>query len=169
MAKQFHGNFRSKTPVCWKIRYVFRDVKWCFNGSWGPKGLTNTGSTSRIICFKTIKWHWIWQNVMIQNNKMTLNLTKCYDLKIKNGNEFDKMFWSKNTKWQWIWQNVMIQNNKMTLKLTKCYVSKLQNDNKFQKCAVVQNKKKKIGTEIDKLLCFKKKKKKNVTKYYVPR
>ena len=62
----------------------------------------------------------------------------------------------------------MIQNNKMTLKLTKCYVSKLQNDNKFQKCAVVQNNQT-IGTEIDKLLCFKKKKKKNVTKYYAPR
>ena len=24
---------------CWKIRYVFRDVKWCFDASWGLKGL----------------------------------------------------------------------------------------------------------------------------------
>ena len=27
VANQFHGNFRSKTLSCWKIRSVFRDVK----------------------------------------------------------------------------------------------------------------------------------------------
>ena len=31
--------FRSKTLNCKKIKYVFRDVKWCFNASWGLKGL----------------------------------------------------------------------------------------------------------------------------------
>ena len=27
MVKQFHGNFRSKTLGCRKIKFVFRDVK----------------------------------------------------------------------------------------------------------------------------------------------
>ena len=36
---KFHGNFRSKTLSFRKIKYVFRDVKWCFNASWGLKGL----------------------------------------------------------------------------------------------------------------------------------
>ena len=39
LSNQFHGNFRSKTLSCRKIKSVFRDVKWCFNASWGPKGL----------------------------------------------------------------------------------------------------------------------------------
>ena len=38
---QFLGNFRSKTLCCGKITCVFRDVKWCFNASWGLKGLTH--------------------------------------------------------------------------------------------------------------------------------
>ena len=41
LVKQFHGNFRSKTLCCRKIRSVFRDVKWCFNASWGLEGLTS--------------------------------------------------------------------------------------------------------------------------------
>ena len=39
LANQFFGNFRSKTLGCWKIKPVFRDVKWCFNASCGLKGL----------------------------------------------------------------------------------------------------------------------------------
>ena len=39
LVNQFHGNFRSKSLSCRKIKYVFRDVKWCFNASWGLKGL----------------------------------------------------------------------------------------------------------------------------------
>ena len=39
LVNQFHGNFRSKTLCCRKIKSVFRDVKWCFNASWGLKGL----------------------------------------------------------------------------------------------------------------------------------
>ena len=39
LVNQFHGNFRSKTPICLKIMWVFRDVKWCNNASWGLKGL----------------------------------------------------------------------------------------------------------------------------------
>ena len=39
LVNQFHGNFRSKTLSCREIKYVFRDVKWCFNASWGLKGL----------------------------------------------------------------------------------------------------------------------------------
>ena len=40
LVNQFHGNFRSKTLCCRKIKSVFMDVKWCFNVSWGLKGLT---------------------------------------------------------------------------------------------------------------------------------
>ena len=39
LVNQFHGNFRSKTLGCGKIKSVFRDVKLCFNASWGLKGL----------------------------------------------------------------------------------------------------------------------------------
>ena len=35
---QFQGNFRSETHR--KIKSVFRYVIWCFNASWGLKGLT---------------------------------------------------------------------------------------------------------------------------------
>ena len=41
LANQFHGNFRSKTLGCRQIMFFFRDVKWCFNASWGLKGLIN--------------------------------------------------------------------------------------------------------------------------------
>ena len=41
LVNQFHGNYHYKTPSCWKIRSVFRDVKWCFNASWGLKGLSS--------------------------------------------------------------------------------------------------------------------------------
>ena len=40
LINQFHGNFQSKTPSCRRIKYDFRDVKWCFNASWGLKVLT---------------------------------------------------------------------------------------------------------------------------------
>ena len=36
---QFHENNHSKTLGCMKIKSVFRAVKWCFNASWGLKGL----------------------------------------------------------------------------------------------------------------------------------
>ena len=36
---KFHGNFRSRTLSFRKIKSVFRDVKWCFNASYGIKGL----------------------------------------------------------------------------------------------------------------------------------
>ena len=33
--KQFHENVCSKTTRFQEIKSVFRDVKWCFNASWG--------------------------------------------------------------------------------------------------------------------------------------
>ena len=39
LVNQFHGNCYSQTTSCRKIRSVFRDVKCCFNASWGLKGL----------------------------------------------------------------------------------------------------------------------------------
>ena len=41
LINQFHGDCHSKTLGCRKIKCVFRDVKWCFNASWGLKGLTD--------------------------------------------------------------------------------------------------------------------------------
>ena len=45
LVNHFHENFHSKTPSCRKIKSVFRDVKWCFNASWGLKGLRVEGLT----------------------------------------------------------------------------------------------------------------------------
>ena len=42
LVNQLHGNLHSKTPSYWKIKSVFRDVKWCFNASWRLKGLLLT-------------------------------------------------------------------------------------------------------------------------------
>ena len=39
LVNKLHWNFRSKTLCCRKIKSVFGDVKWCFNASWGLKGL----------------------------------------------------------------------------------------------------------------------------------
>ena len=39
LVNQFHVNIHSKTPRCRTITPVFRDVQWCFNASWGLKGL----------------------------------------------------------------------------------------------------------------------------------
>ena len=39
LVNEFNGNFRSKTLGCRTIKSVFRDVKRCFNASWGLKGL----------------------------------------------------------------------------------------------------------------------------------
>ena len=45
LVNQFHGNIHPKTcksPSYRKIKSVFRDVKWCFNASWGLKGLESS-------------------------------------------------------------------------------------------------------------------------------
>ena len=39
LVNQFHGNFGYKSLGCRRIKYVSRDVKWCFNASWRLKGL----------------------------------------------------------------------------------------------------------------------------------
>ena len=39
LVNQFHQNFLSKPLGCRRIKSVFKDVKWCFNASWGLKGL----------------------------------------------------------------------------------------------------------------------------------
>ena len=39
LVNQFHGNIHSKTLGSRKTKSVFRDVKLCFNASWGLKGL----------------------------------------------------------------------------------------------------------------------------------
>ena len=47
----FHGNIHSKTLCCSKIKSVFRDVKWCFNASWGLKGLIYLASRMTLILY----------------------------------------------------------------------------------------------------------------------
>ena len=49
LVNQFHGNFRSKTLGCRKIMSVYRDVKWCFNASWGLKGLISRAHFTQVI------------------------------------------------------------------------------------------------------------------------
>ena len=44
LVNQFHGNIYSETLGCGKIKCFFRDVKWCFNASWGLKGLSTTAN-----------------------------------------------------------------------------------------------------------------------------
>ena len=52
LLNQFHGNFRSKTLGFGKIKSVFRDVKWCFNASWGLKGLNALVNFSAHTCLQ---------------------------------------------------------------------------------------------------------------------
>ena len=47
LANQIHGNFHSKTLGCRKFKSDFRDVRWCFNASWGLKGLRVKNDNSR--------------------------------------------------------------------------------------------------------------------------
>ena len=61
---------------------------------------------------------------MIQNNKMTLKLTKCYVSKLQNDNEFQKCVVVQNNKtikWNWNWQTIMFQK-KNKKNVTKYYV-----------------------------------------------
>ena len=65
LVNQFHENFRFKTLGCRKIKSVFRDVKWCFNSSWGLKGL----KARRSLCVKVRLYRrshkQIWQKVLL--------------------------------------------------------------------------------------------------------
>ena len=49
LANQFHGNFHYKTFSCGKLKSVHRDLKLCFNASWGFKGFqyNQSGTKSR--------------------------------------------------------------------------------------------------------------------------
>ena len=46
--KQFLENLRSKTTSFQEIKSFFRDAKWCFNASWGFKGLIY--KTIHVLC-----------------------------------------------------------------------------------------------------------------------
>ena len=50
LVNQFYGIFCSKTLCCRKIKSVFRDVKWCFNASWGLKGLKQRWCVLHVSC-----------------------------------------------------------------------------------------------------------------------
>ena len=54
LVNQFHGNFRSKTLSCKKIRFVFREVKWCFDASWGLKGSIVSHAQNRVCNHKAL-------------------------------------------------------------------------------------------------------------------
>ena len=51
LLNQFPGNIHSKTLGCRKIKSVFKDLKWCFNASWGLKGL----KTTNIVVLSTLR------------------------------------------------------------------------------------------------------------------
>ena len=61
LVNQSHWNIPSRSPSCRQITSIFRDVKWCFNASWGLKGLSREFTIvifihqkSRIISQKSI-------------------------------------------------------------------------------------------------------------------
>ena len=47
LVNQFRGDDRSKSLSCRKTQYIFRDVKLCFNASWGLKGLKG-----KVLCWE---------------------------------------------------------------------------------------------------------------------
>ena len=50
LVNQFHGNIHSEHPRCRKITPIFRDVQWCFNASWGLKGLKKSSVSVGVQC-----------------------------------------------------------------------------------------------------------------------
>ena len=52
LVNQFHVNLHSKTLSCREIKSVLKDVKWCFNASWGLKWLSVLKRIKTIIAFK---------------------------------------------------------------------------------------------------------------------
>ena len=64
IGKPVSWNFQYKTSSCRKIKSVFRDVKWCFNASWGIKGLTHM-----CVCD-----HYVVENVQFGWNSQTRGL-----------------------------------------------------------------------------------------------
>ena len=96
LVNKFHGNFRSKTLSFKKIKSVFRDVKWCFNASWGLKGLTlgafaSHGSTSHI--FKKIYY---MKNGIIRHNEEVLSFHLSY---------YTRVLWHCS----WLWDTLQQQ------------------------------------------------------------
>ena len=73
LVNQFHGNFRSKAVGCRKIKSVFRDVKWCFNASWGPKGLTAKLSNLNFHPLEVVSR---WRDPQLQVSEYYSDLTK---------------------------------------------------------------------------------------------
>ena len=89
LVNQFHGNFRSKNLYCRKIKCVFRDVKWCFNASWGLKGLNEDCKCVRDIINQTTftyisqnDKHWIYFLIFnsIQFGPRTVRVKLCISL-----------------------------------------------------------------------------------------
>ena len=83
LVNQFHGHFRSKTLGFRKINSVFRDVKWCFNASWGLKGLSvkHTSAISRATSHATLRWffkHTIWSLVQHTSSTTYAYFQNCY-------------------------------------------------------------------------------------------
>ena len=59
LVSQFHGNFCSKTLSNRKSKSIFRDVKWCFNASWGLKGLSHSPIPYFMLRYRRIVWLWV--------------------------------------------------------------------------------------------------------------
>ena len=80
MLNQFHGNYHYKTLSCWKITSVFRDVKWCFNASWGLKGLNKDENISQIEFY-----NWLSSPVNILLVSVAYYLALLFIIYIKEG------------------------------------------------------------------------------------
>ena len=85
LVKPFHGNFRSKTLACRKIKSVFRDVKWCFNASWGLKGLS-VNHNNNVKMFSTCASRLLYALAQVLAHLCTCALLyTCKDARIQQG------------------------------------------------------------------------------------
>ena len=90
LVNHFHGNFHSKTPSCRKIKSVFRDLRRCFNASWGLKRLKkktfvlfglHTSSSALLIIKLAIAMRWVFTgNVIPDNAHVCYTLIKKYTM-----------------------------------------------------------------------------------------
>ena len=103
LVNQFHGNFHSKTVSFRKIKSVFRDVKWCFNPSWGPRGLKPSAKNVELLGLypghnasnsMTSGWEMKWNESGFRPPLCTYRLN-----------------WARRTSWGWWddWDDTVLQ------------------------------------------------------------
>ena len=123
---QFHGNFRSKTPSCSLVVVrdgkFFRDGKWCFNASWGLKGLNKEAKTA-IEALSTLTVKNPPNVFMFPFNYIKMN---CYLIYFKNSQVlYIKLYaWKGGLLWiLWGWGCPSCANKCLTVSFIKCIIS----------------------------------------------